>query len=112
MSNMSPETSAQVLHYVGEYRRRVPQGIFKENDGFSTLRMALQGKRNCRVAVKILFINAKACSRLGDERLKAFYITILRRESYNDFLHEARRAQTQPLKTVVMTIEQDVGDRF
>ena len=28
----SLEMSAQVLHYVGEYRRRVPQGLFKEND--------------------------------------------------------------------------------
>ena len=31
------EMSAQVTHYVGEYRRRVPQGIFKENDDFSAI---------------------------------------------------------------------------
>ena len=31
----SPEMSAQVLHYVGEYRRRAPQGLFKESDDFS-----------------------------------------------------------------------------
>ena len=31
----SPEMSAQALNYVGEYRRRVPQGLFKENDDFS-----------------------------------------------------------------------------
>jgi len=42
-----------------------------------TLRVAtslLQGKRNCRVAVKILVLIVRARSRLGDERLKAFYI--------------------------------------
>ena len=33
----SPEMSAQVLRYVGEYQRRVPQGIFKENDDFSAI---------------------------------------------------------------------------
>ena len=33
----SPEMSAQVLHYVGEYQRRVPQGLFKENDDFSAI---------------------------------------------------------------------------
>ena len=33
----SPEVTTQVLHYVGEYRRRVPQGIFKENDDFSAI---------------------------------------------------------------------------
>ena len=31
------EMSTQVIHYVGEYRRRVPQGIFKENDDFSAI---------------------------------------------------------------------------
>lgn len=36
----SPELSAQVLHYVGEYRRRVPQGPFKENDDFSASRLS------------------------------------------------------------------------
>ena len=29
--------SAQVLHFIGEYRRRVPQGLFKENDDFSAI---------------------------------------------------------------------------
>ena len=33
----SPEMSAQALHFVGEYRRRVPQGLFKENDDFSAI---------------------------------------------------------------------------
>ena len=33
----SPEMSAQVIHCVREYRRRVPQGIFKENDDFSAI---------------------------------------------------------------------------
>ena len=33
----SPEMSAQVFHSVREYRRRVPQGIFKENDDFSAI---------------------------------------------------------------------------
>ena len=33
----SPEMSVQVLRYVGEYQRRVPQGIFKENDDFSAI---------------------------------------------------------------------------
>ncbi len=33
----SPEMSAQVLRYVGEYQRRVPQGMFKENDDFSAI---------------------------------------------------------------------------
>lgn len=29
--------SAQVLRYVGEYQRRVPQGLLKENDDFSAI---------------------------------------------------------------------------
>ena len=33
----SPEVSAQVLHYVELYRRRVPQGAFKENDSFPAI---------------------------------------------------------------------------
>ena len=33
----SPEMSAQALNYVGEYRRRVPQGLFKENEDFSAI---------------------------------------------------------------------------
>ena len=35
------EMSAQVIHYVGEYRKRVPQGIFKENDDFSAILKAI-----------------------------------------------------------------------
>ena len=111
--------SAQVLYCIGLYRRRVPQGIFKENDGFPaiiikllTLRVVtplLQGKRNCRVVVKIRMFVVRACSRLGDERLKALYIATSRRESYNDFSREAKRAQTQPLKTAITTTEQDIG---
>ena len=31
------EMSAQVIHYLGEYRRRVPQGMFKENDDLSAI---------------------------------------------------------------------------
>ena len=33
----SPEMSAQVIQCVKEYRRRVPQGTFKENDDFSAI---------------------------------------------------------------------------
>ena len=33
----SSEMSAQVLHYVKEYRRRVPQSPFKENEDFSAI---------------------------------------------------------------------------
>ena len=33
----SHEMSAQVLHYIGLYRRRVPQGTFKENDSFPAI---------------------------------------------------------------------------
>ena len=33
----SPDICAQVIHYVGEYRRRVPQGPFKENDDVSAI---------------------------------------------------------------------------
>ena len=77
-----------------------------------TLRVAtplIQGRRNCRVAVKIRMFVVRTRNRLGDERLEALYTAILSKESYNGFLHEARRAQTQPLKTDIMTIEQDIG---
>jgi hypothetical protein len=33
----SPEMSAQVLHCIELYRRRVPQGMFKENDSFPAI---------------------------------------------------------------------------
>ena len=32
-----PEASAQVLQSTEQYRRRVPQGIFKESDGFPAI---------------------------------------------------------------------------
>lgn len=35
--DMSTEMSIQVLHFVVEYRRRVPQGLFKEDDYFSSI---------------------------------------------------------------------------
>merc|ERR1711871_1368616 len=37
MANIFPEMSAQILHYVELYRRRVPQGVFKENDSFPAI---------------------------------------------------------------------------
>ena len=52
-----------------------------------------------------MLANAKVRRRLGDEVLKVFYIATLRRKSYNDFSHVVKRAQMQPLKTVIMTIE-------
>ena len=33
----SPEMSAQVLHCIELYRRRVPQGMFKETDSFPAI---------------------------------------------------------------------------
>ena len=46
----SPETSAQALHYVGEYRRRAPQGIFKESDDFSAIIKAIVDGTSWRVS--------------------------------------------------------------
>ena len=45
-----PEMSAQVIHCVRECRRRVPQGLFKENDDFSTILKSIDYLENGNLA--------------------------------------------------------------
>ena len=47
----SPEVSAQVLQHIEQYRRRVPQGIFKESDGFPAILKTIVDLENGDVAI-------------------------------------------------------------
>ena len=42
----SPEMSDQVLSFVGDYRRRVPDGLFEEDDDFSAILKAIVDVEN------------------------------------------------------------------
>ena len=102
------EMSAQVIHYVGEYRRRVPQGIFKENDDFSAILKNIDYLERGDLAIS-RETQLQSCSQDSPQEFKAPRLHVRRRSSQNALYYDFVKLEFQRLLSRSKTRSQAIS---